>query len=162
VITLEDLDKILKAERGGERREHEHKRVKTDGGFKEGVDVFHLNNDWHGGLTELRPDFYAECAALLTHLDGVLADVDNYNEEAMVRDEIRQTRLLIEGITNRRLGKITDLAAIVADGAKNEVVVNNERRMVPEEREAYDAIVLALKRVRRQVNEGGIETAKCN
>jgi DNA replication initiation complex subunit (GINS family) len=156
LITLEDLDKILKAERPGGKREHEYVKVKNEFGDKEGVDVFHFKNDTHGGLTELRSDFYAECAMLLKHLDEVLAGVDNYNEEAMVRDEIRQTRLLIDGITNRRLGKITDLAAIVADGAKGDAVALNERRMLAEEREAYDDIVSALRRVRNRINNGGV------
>ena len=72
----------------------------------------------------------------------------------MMNDQIRMAQQTFEGIINRRLAKITDLAAIVADGANGSMITSNEHRMTPEEREAYDGLVYSLRRVRTKMISG--------
>jgi DNA replication factor GINS len=97
-------------------------------------------------LQELDGSFYDDAAAYIRKLEQARQDAADYKEAGMIDDEIKNARILIEGIFDRRMSKVTMYASIYAAGTRIAV-----EGMTKAERAVFDALVAALERGRAEI-----------
>ncbi|WP_424356549.1 hypothetical protein [Methanocella sp. MCL-LM] len=98
------------------------------------------------GLQELGDQFYLQASEFLQSLHNSRQDVRDYRELAAIDDEIKNARILIEGVYDKRLSKITQYAAIAAAGTK--IPVDG---MTMSERAVYDQLLESLQQGRQKI-----------
>jgi len=98
------------------------------------------------GIQELPGSFYESAALYIKKLEEARGEAANYREADMISDELKNARILLEGIFDLRCGKIIDAAVNAATGIKIDV-----GGLADKEKEMYEAIVAALERGRREI-----------
>lgn len=142
MMSLERLQEVLK----------EEQHVERDDRYNE--PYFQRVVKWYG-LTNIESDFYEQATGYIKSMEDDFMTNENRRERDMLEDMIRQSKMTLEGIFNRRIAKIVDLAALTADGMKGEDTVTNERNMIPLERESYENLISTLKSIRVKALSGG-------
>ncbi|WP_048198732.1 hypothetical protein [Methanocella arvoryzae] len=97
-------------------------------------------------LQELDESFYDQAASYVKNMEEARQEASDYKELAMIDDEIKNARILVEGIFDRRMSKITQYAAICAAGTKI-----NLDGLTRAEKNVFDALVKALERGREEI-----------
>jgi DNA replication factor GINS len=97
-------------------------------------------------LQELDGSFYEDAAAYIRKLEQARQEAADYKEAGMIDDEIKNARILIEGIFDRRMSKVTMYASIYAAGTR--IAVEGATKA---ERAVFDALVAALERGRAEI-----------
>ena len=97
-------------------------------------------------LQELDPSFYDQVAAYIRRLEQARQEAADYKEAGMVDDEIKNARILIEGVFDRRMSKIILYASIYAAGTRIAV-----EGLTGPERTVFDALVAALEQGRTEI-----------
>lgn len=97
-------------------------------------------------LQELDESFYSQAAQYVRQLEQAREEASDYKELAMIDDEIKNARILVEGIFDRRLSKITQYAAICAAGTRI-----SAEGMIRAEKDVFEALVKALERGRDEI-----------
>ena len=128
------LDEILKDEMP------KSTRVKLD---KNGEGPYSKPRQEWAGLTELPPDFYEQTKIYLRNLEQSAIESKGRERDFMNR-EVLNANLIIDGIVNRRLAKITDLASICADGCSGDSIDHNIRNMLPNELSLFESLKNSL------------------
>ncbi len=101
-------------------------------------------NDNH--LQKLDESFYEQVANYIRQMEQARQEASDYKELAAIDDEIKNARLVVEGIFDRRMSKITQYAAICAAGTKISV-----DGMTDAENAVFEALVKALERGRAEI-----------
>ncbi|OPY29738.1 MAG: hypothetical protein A4E28_00711 [Methanocella sp. PtaU1.Bin125] len=94
-------------------------------------------------LQPLDDSFYEQAAAYVKRLDQARKEAADYKEAGMIDDEIKNARILIEGVFDRRMSKIIQYAAIYAAGTRLSV-----EGLTAAEKAVFDGLVAALERGR--------------
>lgn len=97
-------------------------------------------------LQELDDAFYEQVAAYVRQLEQARQEASDYKELAMIDDEIKNARILVEGVFDRRMSKITQYAAICAAGTKI-----NLDGLTRAEQAVFDSLVEALEKGRDEI-----------
>lgn len=97
-------------------------------------------------LQELDESFYDQVAGYVKQLEHARQDASDYKELAMIDDEIKNARILVEGVFDRRMSKITQYAAISAAGTR----INTDG-LTRVEKDVFDALVTALEKGRAEI-----------
>lgn len=97
-------------------------------------------------LQELDDSFYERAATYVKQLEHARQEAADYKELAMIDDEIKNSRILIEGVFDRRMSKVIQYASIYAAGTR--ISVDNLTRA---EKEVFDALVVALEHGRLKI-----------
>src|SRR5271157_14859 len=90
-------------------------------------------------LQDIGDSFYDEAARYIQQLEGSRNEATNYREADMLSDELKNARMVLEGIFDRRRSKIIDAALNTASGIRIDV-----KGITARERPMFDAIVSAL------------------
>jgi DNA replication factor GINS len=106
------------------------------------------------GLIKVEDDFYKQCQSYIKSLEKSLRTNKNPRERMFLEDELKNARMLVEGLVDRRLAKVIDYAAIVAAGANGDKIKINQDHMTKEELEAYKSIIDILKNTREKIMGG--------
>ncbi len=105
-------------------------------------------------LQPLDDGFYDQAAAYVKALDQSRQEAADYKEAGMIDDEIKNARILIEGVFDRRMSKIIQYAAIYAAGTRLSV-----EGMTRAEKAVFDGLVAALERGRNEILEPALEVS---
>jgi|AGTN01.1.fsa_nt_gi Uncharacterized protein conserved in archaea len=105
-------------------------------------------------LQPLDDGFYDQAAAYVKALDRSRQEAADYKEAGMIDDEIKNARILIEGVFDRRMSKIIQYAAIYAAGTRLSV-----EGMTRAEKAVFDGLVAALERGRNEILEPALEVS---
>ena len=105
-------------------------------------------------LQPMEEAFYAQAAAYVERLEQARRVAADYREAGMIDDEIKNARILIEGVFDRRMSKILQYAAIYAAGTR----LNVEGLIAPE-KAVFDALVAALEQGRGAILEPALGAA---
>ncbi len=97
-------------------------------------------------LQEIGDSFYEDAAAYIKKLEASRNEATNYREEDMLSDELKNARMVLEGIFDRRRSKIIDAALNTASGIRMDV-----KGMTRNERPMFDAIVAAIEAGRNEI-----------
>lgn len=97
-------------------------------------------------LQEMDESFYDQAASYVKNMEEARQEASDYKELAMIDDEIKNARILVEGVFDRRMSKITQYAAICAAGTKI-----NLDGLTRAEKDVFDALVKALERGREEI-----------
>jgi DNA replication factor GINS len=103
-------------------------------------------------LQPLDGAFYEQAADYIKALDRSRQEAANYKEAGMIDDEIKNARILIEGVFDRRMSKIIQYAAIYAAGTRLSV-----EGMTKAEKTVFDGLVVALEKGRGEILEPALE-----
>jgi DNA replication factor GINS len=105
-------------------------------------------------LQPLDEDFYDQAASYIKSLDRSRQEAADYKEAGMIYDEIKNARILIEGVFDRRMSKIIQYAAIYAAGTRL-----NVEGMTRAEKTVFEGLVLALEKGRAEILEPALEVS---
>lgn len=105
-------------------------------------------------LQPLDEEFYDQASAYIKSLDKSRQEAGDYKEAGMIYDEIKNARILIEGVFDRRMSKIIQYAAIYAAGTRL-----NVEGMTRAEKTVFDGLVLALEKGRGEILEPALEVS---
>jgi DNA replication factor GINS len=105
-------------------------------------------------LQPLDDVFYDQAADYIKALDRSRMEAADYKEAGMIDDEIKNARILIEGIFDRRMSKIIQYAAIYAAGTRL-----NVEGMTRAEKAVFDGLVAALEHGRNEILEPALEVS---
>ncbi len=105
-------------------------------------------------LQPLDEAFYREAADYIKALDRARQEASDYKEAGMIDDEIKNARILVEGVFDRRMSKIIQYAAIFAAG--NRLSVEGLTRP---EKAVFDGLVAALEHGRHDILAPALEVA---
>lgn len=97
-------------------------------------------------LQEMDESFYDQAASYVKQMEHARQEASDYKELAMIDDEIKNARILVEGVFDRRMSKITQYAAICAAGTKI-----NLDGLTRAEKDVFDSLVKALERGREEI-----------
>ncbi|WP_174591367.1 DNA replication complex subunit Gins51 [Methanocella conradii] len=97
-------------------------------------------------LQELGDSFYENAALYIKKLEEARSEATNYREADMISDELKNARMVLEGIFDRRRSKIIDAAINAASGIKIDV-----KGLTSKEKTMYETIVAALERGRNEI-----------
>ena len=104
--------------------------------------LIQVNERRSEGLQELERDFYGQVRAYIKALEE-----DKRNMEApqamKIDDELRSVRSVIEGIFNRRIGKIVKMASLRASGSQE-----SPKGVTPEELDLFEQLTDLISRSR--------------
>jgi DNA replication factor GINS len=103
-------------------------------------------------LQPLEDVFYKQAADYIKALDRSRQEAADYKEAGMIDDEIKNARILIEGVFDRRMSKIIQYAAIYAAGTRLSV-----EGMTKAEKTVFDGLVVALEKGRGEILEPALE-----
>lgn len=103
-------------------------------------------------LQPLDDTFYGQAADYIKALDRSRQEAADYKEAGMIDDEIKNARILIEGVFDRRMSKIIQYAAIYAAGTRLSV-----EGMTKAEKAVFDGLVVALEKGRGEILEPALE-----
>lgn len=103
-------------------------------------------------LQPLDGAFYEQAADYIKALDRSRQEAADYKEAGMIDDEIKNARILIEGVFDRRMSKIIQYAAIYAAGTRL-----NVEGMTKAEKAVFDGLVVALEKGRAEILEPALE-----
>ena len=103
-------------------------------------------------LQPLDAAFYEQAADYIKALDRSRQEAANYKEAGMIDDEIKNARILIEGVFDRRMSKIIQYASIFAAGTRL-----NVEGMTKAEKTVFDGLVVSLERGRDEILEPALE-----
>lgn len=98
------------------------------------------------GLQALDEQFYLQASGFIRMLQISRDQVKDYRELAAIDDEIKNARILIEGVYDKRMSKITQYAAIAAAGTK----ISTEG-MTRAERTVYEQLLTSLQKGRGDI-----------
>ena len=152
MLTLEDLDFVLKNESPKKREWKKNKDGSDSIFFKENV-------TW-GGLSEIGEDFYRDCDMLIKNIEENIRTTTDYREIEFLKDTHKNAIMIRDGIINRRIAKIVDQASLDATEWKCDYFHENLRMMTSVEREAYDSLVKALKKAMIMMRDQGWQTIR--
>ncbi len=105
-------------------------------------------------LQPLDEVFYDQASAYIKSLDRSRQDAADYKEAGMIYDEMKNARILIEGVFDRRMSKIIQYAAIYAAGTRL-----NVEGMTRAEKTVFEGLVLALEKGRGEILEPALEVS---
>ena len=105
-------------------------------------------------LQPLDGEFYDQASAYIKSLDRSRQEAADYKEAGMIYDEIKNARILIEGVFDRRMSKIIQYAAIYAAGTRL-----NVEGMTKAEKSVFEGLVLALEKGRGEILEPTLEVS---
>ncbi|HMK47542.1 MAG TPA: hypothetical protein VK436_13025 [Methanocella sp.] len=105
-------------------------------------------------LQELDGSFYEAAALYVRQLEGARQEAADYKELAMIDDEIKNARILIEGVFDRRMSKIIQYASIFAAGTRITV-----EGMTEAEKNVFDSLVGTLEKGRNEILMPALEVA---
>ncbi|HUL62115.1 MAG TPA: hypothetical protein VLT35_03550 [Methanocella sp.] len=105
-------------------------------------------------LQPLDEGFYDHAADYVKALDRSRQEAADYKEAGMIDDEIKNARILIEGVFDRRMSKIIQYAAIYAAGTRLSV-----EGMTKAEKAVFDGLVAALEKGRGEILEPALEVS---
>jgi len=97
-------------------------------------------------LQPMDDSFYGQAALYVKKLDQARKEAADYKEAGMIDDEIKNARILIEGVFDRRMSKIIQYAAIYAAGTRLSV-----EGLTAAEKSVFDGLVAALERGRAEI-----------
>jgi DNA replication factor GINS len=97
-------------------------------------------------LQPMDDSFYQQAALYVKKLDQARQEAEDYKEAGMIDDEIKNARILIEGVFDRRMSKIIQYAAIYAAGTRLSV-----EGLTAAEKSVFDGLVAALERGRTEI-----------
>lgn len=97
-------------------------------------------------LQPMDDSFYEQAAVYVKKLDQARREAADYKEAGMIDDEIKNARILIEGVFDRRMSKIIQYAAIYAAGTRLSV-----EGLTVAEKSIFDGLVAALERGRAEI-----------
>lgn len=97
-------------------------------------------------LQPMDDSFYEQAAVYVKKLDQARREAADYKEAGMIDDEIKNARILIEGVFDRRMSKIIQYAAIYAAGTRLSV-----EGLTAAEKSVFDGLVAALERGRTEI-----------
>lgn len=104
--------------------------------------LIQVNERRSEGLQELERDFYGQVRAYIKALEEDKRNVED--PQAMkIDDELRSVRSVIEGIFNRRIGKIVKMASLRASGSQE-----SPKGVTPEELELFEQLTNLISRSR--------------
>jgi DNA replication factor GINS len=96
-------------------------------------------------LKELPDNFKDDAGQYIKRLQAEGSNTYNYNEQSMLMDEEKNARILLEGILDRRFGKLMNISLIHSSGIKNIDIGT----LAGPEREAFDILVKAINDAKR-------------
>jgi DNA replication factor GINS len=105
-------------------------------------------------LQALDDSFYDQAADYIKSLDRSRQEAADYKEAGMIDDEIKNARILVEGVFDRRMSKILQYAAIYAAGTRLSV-----EGMTRAEKAVFDGLVAALEKGRNEILEPALEVS---
>ncbi len=105
-------------------------------------------------LQPLDEAFYREAADYIKALDRARQEASDYKEAGMIDDEIKNARILVEGVFDRRMSKIIQYAAIYAAGTRL-----NVEGLTRAEKAVFDGLVAALEKGRSEILEPALEVS---
>jgi DNA replication factor GINS len=105
-------------------------------------------------LQPLDEEFYGQASVYIKSLDKSRQEAADYKEAGMIYDEIKNARILIEGVFDRRMSKIIQYAAIYAAGTRL-----NVEGMTKAEKSVFEGLVLALEKGRVEILEPALEVS---
>ncbi|HTY89988.1 MAG TPA: hypothetical protein VMC84_02320 [Methanocella sp.] len=97
-------------------------------------------------LQEIGDSFYDDAAGYIKKLEAARNEATNYREADMLSDELKNARMVLEGIFDRRRSKIIDAALNTASGIRMDV-----KGLTQREKPMFDGIVAALESGRTDV-----------
>ena len=97
-------------------------------------------------LQTLEDAFYEESASYIRGLEDARANASNYKEASMIDDEVKNARILVEGVFDRRMSKIIEYASIAATGTRISV-----EGLTKGEIPVYESVVEALEKGRNEI-----------
>jgi len=97
-------------------------------------------------LQEIGDSFYDNAADYIKKLEEARNDATNYREADMLSDELKNARMVLEGIFDRRRSKIIDAALNTASGIRMDV-----KGLTLKEKPMFDGIVAAIESGRTDV-----------
>ena len=97
-------------------------------------------------LQPMDDTFYEQAALYVKRLDQARQDAEDYKEAGMIDDEIKNARILIEGVFDRRMSKIIQYASIYAAGTRL-----NVEGLTVAEKSVFDGLVAALEKGRAEI-----------
>ncbi len=97
-------------------------------------------------LQEIGDSFFDEAASYIKKLEESRNEATNYREADMLSDELKNARMVLEGIFDRRRSKIIDAALNTASGIRMDV-----KGLTSKEKPMFDSIVAALESGRTDV-----------
>ena len=97
-------------------------------------------------LQEIGDSFYDNAADYIKKLEGARNEATNYREADMLSDELKNARMVLEGIFDRRRSKIIDAALNTASGIRMDV-----KGLTLKEKPMFDGIVAAIESGRTDV-----------
>ncbi len=103
-------------------------------------------------LQPMDDSFYEQAALYVKKLDQARQEAADYKEAGMIDDEIKNARILIEGVFDRRMSKIIQYAAIYAAGTRLSV-----EGLTAAEKSVFDGLVAALEKGRSEILQPALE-----
>ena len=97
-------------------------------------------------LQEIGDSFYDNAADYIKKLEAARNEASNYREADMLSDELKNARMVLEGIFDRRRSKIIDAALNTASGIRMDV-----KGLTLKEKPMFDGIVAAIESGRTDV-----------
>jgi DNA replication factor GINS len=97
-------------------------------------------------LQEVGDSFYDDAAEYIKKLEAARNEAGNYREADMLSDELKNARMVLEGIFDRRRSKIIDAALNTASGIRIDV-----KGLTQKEKPMFDSIVAAIESGRTNV-----------
>ena len=97
-------------------------------------------------LQEIGDSFYDEAAEYIKKLEAARNEATNYREADMLSDELKNARMVLEGIFDRRRSKIIDAALNTASGIRMDV-----KGLTQKEKPMFDGIVAAIESGRTDI-----------
>jgi DNA replication factor GINS len=97
-------------------------------------------------LQEIGDSFYEDAAAYIKKLEDERKASLKYQEMDMLTDELKNARILIEGIFDIRRRKIIEFASVSVSGTKMDI-----QGLTTKEKAMHETIVSALERGRKEI-----------
>lgn len=97
-------------------------------------------------LQEIGDSFYDDVATYITKLEEDRKAAVKYQEMDMLGDELKNARILIEGVFDIRRRKIVEFASVSVSGTKMDI-----QGLTTKEKTMYETIVSALERGRSEI-----------
>ena len=97
-------------------------------------------------LQEIGDSFYEDAAAYIKKLEDERKAAQKYQEMDMLTDELKNARIVIEGIFDIRRRKIVEFASVSVSGARMDI-----QGLTTKEKAMHETIVVALERGRKEI-----------
>lgn len=97
-------------------------------------------------LQEIGDGFFENAAAYIQKLEDERKAAIKYQEVDMLMDELKNARIVIEGILDIRRRKIVEFASVSASGTRMDI-----HGLMTKEKTMYETIVSALERGRKEI-----------